>query len=363
MKNKLETLINYYKENETKCDIAFFIGGVIFDIFTLSAIDDAVSIIQQILYLLIIGTLITVESLVPQGLIKIPKKWENAWQYHPLAIHFLLGSLLSAYSLFFIKSSSLFSSFLFIIFIIGIMIANEIKSLQESSWNFKWALYTLCLFCFFSMMIPTLLGFVGWIPFFISLALTVFFQVIYFSYLKKKNVEVSFLKRRVLAPGVSVISLFTLFYILGWIPPVPLAASNLGIYHLVERKGNDYQLSHERPEWRIWHSGDQEFLARPGDKIYFFAKLFSPGRFNDVVILHWYFHDPKWGWQSTDHIPMKISGGRQDGYRGFSVKQNYSEGEWRISVETTDKREIGRIYLTVKKSLDTTERIFNIDVL
>ncbi|MNT64341.1 hypothetical protein D3C72_2022330 [compost metagenome] len=46
---------------------------------------------------------------------------------------------------------------------------------------------------------------------------------------------------------------------------------------------------------------------------------------------------------------MRITGGRKNGYRGFSTKANYTAGEWRISVETTDGREIGRIYFEVIK--------------
>ena len=46
---------------------------------------------------------------------------------------------------------------------------------------------------------------------------------------------------------------------------------------------------------------------------------------------------------------MNITGGRKEGYRGFAMKQNYQPGEWRISIETTDGREIGRIYFEVYK--------------
>ncbi|UXR64808.1 DUF2914 domain-containing protein [Bdellovibrio bacteriovorus] len=108
-------------------------------------------------------------------------------------------------------------------------------------------------------------------------------------------------------------------------------------------------LSYETPSWQFWQRGDQNFQAEPDDKIYFFAQIFSPARFSDSVILHWYYKDPVRGWQTTDKIPMTIAGGREGGYRGFASKQNYSEGRWRISVETTDGREIGRIYFDVTK--------------
>jgi hypothetical protein len=46
------------------------------------------------------------------------------------------------------------------------------------------------------------------------------------------------------------------------------------------------------------------------------------------------------------------------------VKQNFAEGEGRISVETTDGREIGRIYFNVIKSPVSSEnRVFITEVM
>ena len=200
------------------------------------------------------------------------------------------------------------------------------------------------------------MGFVGLTPILLALLASVGVLYGFFRLLRKQLGELVILKKRLLIPGISTLSLLTLFYFLGWIPPVPLAATHMGIYHHVEKKGDQYFVHHMRPSWKIWHNGDQDFIARPGDKIYFFAKLYSPSGFSDSVFLHWHFHDQKHGWQSTDRIPMAIAGGREEGYRGFSVKQNFQAGEWKVSVETTDGREIGRIYLTVRTSSDTDSK-------
>ena len=352
---KISGLLTYYRNNEIRCDIAFFVAGIIFDIFTLSSIDDPFAIIQQVIYLVIIGTFIFLEFSLTKTDLKENSMWKSTWDYHPLIVHFLLGSLLSAYSLFFIKSASLFSSVFFILMMISLLVFNEMKRLQNSTWNFKWSLFLLCVFCFFSMTTPLWMGFVGWTPFLFSIACTIGVLAAYNHFLKIKIPNVLNLKRRLIIPGVLTITLLFSFYLLGWIPPVPLAATHIGIYHHIEKKGDQYFLAHERPAWKIWHSGDQDFLAKPGDKIYFFAKLYSPSGFKDSVFLHWHFYDSKLGWSSTDRIPMAINGGREEGYRGYSVKQNYQEGEWKISVETTDGREIGRIYLTVRNSSATSK--------
>lgn len=362
MENIKNKFISYYEKNEIKFDISFFLAGFIFDVFTLSDVDDPISIAQQVVYLLLIGSILYLEFLNTVKPLEIHPRFKKIWDLRQLILHFFLGSLLSVYSLFFLKSSSLFSSLLFLLFISALMILNEIKSFQKSRVDLKIGLYVICVFCFFSMLIPVILGFVGIFPFVLAVSLTT--AVIYGVYklLKSQVADQNLLYKRLIAPSGTVLIIFVLFYIMGWIPPVPLSVQNMGIYHMIEKNGDQYLVSHENPWWRFWHKGDQSFEAQPGDKIYFFAQIFSPGRFDDSVILHWYYKDPRQGWQSTDKIPMRVTGGRKNGYRGFSVKQNYSPGDWRISVETTDSREIGRIYFNVTPVEVAENRQFQLEI-
>lgn len=358
--NAIKTrLLKFYEANEAKMDIAFFLGGFFFDVLTLSDVDDLLGVAQQIVYLLILGSILYFDFLGTHGLFQIPKRLERIWNYRQLIVHFLLGSLLSLYSLFFLKSASLWSSLIFILLLMGLMVANELKRVQQSEINIKIGLYVICVFSFFSMLVPVILGFVGIVPFLLSIALTGFTLYGVFALLRRKIQDIRLLQRSLVAPGATVLALFFVFYFIGWIPPVPLSIQNMGIYHMIEKAEGSYIVSSEKPAWKFWHTGDQDFRAEPDDKIYFFAQIFSPARFSDSVILHWYYKDPKAGWQTTDRIPMNITGGRKNGYRGFASKQNYSEGEWRISVETTDGREIGRIYFNVTKVTEITpDRVF-----
>ncbi len=339
-------LLEYYEKHEVRVDIAFFVGGFLFDVFTLSAIDDPLSIAQQLFYFFITGSILYYDFLKNLGIEKRPPLPEKYWKFRQLALHFVLGSLLSVYSLFFLKSSSFFSSFIFVVILMLLMIANEIKMFQKNA-DIKISLYVICVFSFFSMMIPTLLGFVGLVPFLLAFILTGLLIYGSYLYLLKQSPQQKLILRGLVAPGASVAVLFLLFYLLGWIPPVPLSVQNMGVYHSIEKSEGQYLLSHENPWWKIWNNGDQDFKAEPGDMIYFFAEVFSPARFDDSVVLHWFYKDPNAGWQSTDSVKMRVAGGREKGYRGFAVKKNYTAGDWRVSVETTDGREIGRLYFEV----------------
>jgi len=354
----------YYEKHELRLSLAFFVGGFIFDVFTLSDIDDPISIAQQVAYIAIMGFILCYDFVNGEEaeLQSGPGLVRRFWAYRMLVFHFFLGSLLSIYSLFFLKSASFFSSVVFVLFLLGMMVGNELKSVQKSGLDFKIALYVICVFCFFSMVIPILLGFVGMFPFLLSLIATAAFVWGMYKLLEGR-VGTILLKRRLLAPGAIVAVAFSAFYLIGWIPPVPLSATKMGVSHLVEKPAGDtYHLHHERPWWKFWRSGDQDFRAEPGDKIFFFVSVFSPARFDDSVYLRWSQYHPKLGWQGTDRIPMRIVGGRKGGYRGFTNKSNFTPGDWRVSVETSDSREIGRMYFTVEAAeASPSPRVFTIE--
>jgi hypothetical protein len=137
-----------------------------------------------------------------------------------------------------------------------------------------------------------------------------------------------------------------------------MAVREMGVYHRVVKADGEYQLYHQNPWWKFWNKGDQDFRAEPGDAINFFAQIFCPGRFDDSVTLHWQRYDLNHGWQTTDRIPMRVTGGRAGGYRGHALKKNHQDGQWRVLVETTDGRELGRLYVAVESAPATEERTF-----
>lgn len=345
----------FYRRYDNRLNIAFFLGGFLFDVATLSTVDNLFAIAQQVVYLGVIGWFLYKDLLFDAKQWAPPRWLEKIWAYRVLLMHFMLGSLLSVYSLFFLKSASLASSLVFILLILGILVANELPTVQSSGLGLKVALYALCVFSFFSMLWPTVLGFVGRVPFALSLASAGVVMGGMARRVLRKFPDRRLVARRILIPSAVFGALTFVFYFLGWIPPVPLAMVHMGIYHRVEKQGDRYWLYHERPVWALWRKGDQDFEARPGEAVYFFAQVYSPARFSDVLTLHWFFHDPRQGWVSSDRIPLKIVGGRKEGFRGYSFKKNYSPGDWRVKVETTDGREIGRIRFRLRTSLQSPD--------
>jgi hypothetical protein len=356
-----DRLSQFYEKNEISLMIAFFIAGFLFDLLTIGDFTELYVIVQQIVYLVIIGIIMYYDILSSFEIIQIPKKLTKVWEYRFLVTNFLFGTLLNIYSIFYFKSSSLLSSFVFIIFMSVILIGKEFPRFHKAGHWLKIGMYVLCLNAFFSMLYPTLLGFIGWTPFILAVLSTMGWAYFLFNKILPQKIDKVFIKQQVLSPMIAVQVIFVLFYIIGWIPPVPLSAKYMGIYHKVEKQNGKYLLYHEKPFWKFWANGDQTFNAQFGDNIYFFTNIYSPARFSDQVNIRWMHDEPLNGWTTWDLIPMSISGGREEGFRGFTYKTKYLPGDWRVQVETTDGREIGRIYFTVYNQEAGPTREFQID--
>ncbi|AZZ36374.1 DUF2914 domain-containing protein [Bdellovibrio sp. qaytius] len=349
----------FIKKYETPLEVAFFVGGFLFDIIFISDPDDMFSIAQQAVYLFIIATLIHYEMLFRLHKWRPKERYLKLWSYRDFSLHFLLGSLLSVYSLLYIKSASILSSFIFLSLLVAIILINELSFVKSAKVSLKVGFFAICVFSFFSVLYPIALGFVGWTPFLLSTLSTVLVLIAQIQVLERAQIDPIILKKSMTAPSVAVLGVFALFYFLGWIPPVPLSVKAQGVYHKLEKHEGEFVLSFEKT-WQPWQDSDKEFKAAPGDVIYFYAQIYSPARITDKITLHWQMKDKKGIWQTTDRVPLTIQGGRKEGFRGYAVKANYQPGEWRVSVETNIGTEISRYYFEVIPVAANPDRNFTV---
>jgi hypothetical protein len=364
--SRFHRLKSHYEKHEQAFDIAAFVGGFVFDVALLDRIDAWSTIVQQAVYLLLIAVILMQMFLAEGEPVRdtssmiAPKRWY--YEYRTAFVHFLLGTLLNLYTLFFFKSASLFASFVFMLVLAALLVANESKRLKaQFGLSLKFALFSLCLLSFSAGIVPVFVGSIGPFIFLLSMLVAcVPLAVLYRRIHIHAPERVQQARRQILMPFGAVLIVFLSLYLVRLIPPVPLSIPFIGVYHNVERTGDTVRLSHERPFWRIWDNGDQKFLAQPGDRIFVYFRIFSPAHFSDQVLMRWYWKDASDHWKLQDSIPIKIVGGREKGFRGYGTKNNYQPGDWKLQVETTDEREIGRVYFEVTMAPETP-RLFEVD--
>lgn len=350
-------MISLYKKYERWVPIIFFFLGFLFDLAVLHRIDEPLVIFQQALYLVVAAIFIGVELVETTREVHPPWLLKGVWKYREPLLHFLLGTLLNSFTIFYFKSASAFTSFLFIFILIAVLIMNEFKRFGERQTQVHMAFLSLCLISYFVSLAPILLGFVGNWPFLGANFAAIIVFAGYYQFMKKRLTTMpALLHSHLIKPFVAIQVTFALLYFCHAIPPVPLSVSYMGIFHGIQKEQGEYRLTYNRPYWKFWQHGDQTFYSRPGDVIHCFVRVFSPTKFKDKLQIRWLYKDDKKGWQSRDVIPFQIFGGREEGYRGVVRKSNYEPGRWRVQVETEDSREVGRIDLVVYNDTEAEPR-------
>jgi MFS family permease len=343
----------------------FFFAGFIYDVFTLGRIDDRLNLLSQGAYLAVLGGLLLLEQKW-SGEVQPPPWMQKAWRFSEDALHFLFGSLLSAYTLFYFKSASGVTALLFLLALFALLVGNELPRFRSKGPVVRVGLYSFCLTSYFAYLLPVVMGFLsGWL-FFLSVVLASAVVFGLFHLVRKWNAEdTRVAMQRVAVTGFGVQGLLLVLYLLSVIPPVPLSVEYSGIYHNVEKrngpKGREYLLHHERADWKFWQRGDQDFRVRPGDKAWFFVRIFAPTDFEDRVTFRWYYDDPKKGWTERSAFKTGITGGREQGFRTMAYTSNPAPGDWYVTVETEDGREIGRMSFTVETDERKGPRDFQVD--
>jgi hypothetical protein len=328
---------------------ALFFGGVTWDALTLQRIDALLDNLILGIYLVLLGGFVVLGTLARNGR-PLPTPLRKLSMWAPGAIQFLAGGLFSAYVIYYTRSASFTTASLFLLVLVALLVANELIWSRLGSTYVLIGVYFLAVFCYFTFFMPTVLGTMGLGVFLTSGFVSAGLVIGLVLYLDRHGVfggTASFLG----AVGVvlSLLGLVVLFYVQHWIPPVPLALRDGGVYHDVTREGDAFVLQYEEPSWsRPWTQQDDPFRLAPGDTVHCFAAVFAPTDLQTTIYHHWQYYDSERNaWIDTDRIGYQVVGGRRNGYRGVTFKRHVHPGTWRVTVETVDRRPIGRIRFDV----------------
>ena len=335
----------------------FFLSGVTYDTLTLTRIDRLLDNLILLLYLVLLGALIVLTGRVGVAAVEgeeqasapgLVRKLVQARPYYPMAMQFLLGGLFSAYTIFYSKSATFTGTAVFFALLILLLVANEFLRDRLSNLRLLISLYAVVCFAFFTFFLPVITGVMNAAIFVIGAIVSVVVTLRVAQLIYRNNLDRS---RReaigVAAPAAALIGLLVGFYFLNWIPPVPLAMKFGGMYHEIKRTGDQFELSFEKRWYQVWKRSDTTFPEN--EPIYCFTAVFAPVDLHTTIYHHWYYRpNDSRPFVHADKIPLKISGGREGGYRAYSFKQGLDPGDWRVDIEAADGRIIGRVSVMVE---------------
>lgn len=348
--------------SKANANVLFFVGGFLFDALTLVRIDSVLDLVYQFAYLIAVWWIVWKQALEDRGLWHPGPRFAKVWHHNVEALHFFYGGLLSAYVIFYFKSSTFSRSAFFLALVIVLMFVNEMPQLRRAGSKMRVGLFALCVASYLNYLLPVLIGRMGGWVFALSMILSAI--VIRLMTNKLASIEANPTKARWTLgwPGATVLTLIMVFYVMKWIPPVPLSMQYAGIYHQITKTDGLYDLHTPKWPWyQFWRRDSRPFLARPGDAIHCFVRVFAPRRFRDQVWLHWRYAAPGSKLFSTsDRVPLSIYGGRGEGFRGYIAKSNYQPGRWKVTIETSDGRALGEVAFEVRADERLEEREWQI---
>lgn len=347
----LETL----KKNH---NVVIFIGGFLFDLVTIRRIDSWPDLALQLIYLTALTAILIYQYREHHGIWTASGRVASLWRYNVEFLHFFYGGLLSAYVVLYFKSSTGARPVLFFVLLVALMFINEMPQIRRYGYRLRLGLYAFCVCSFMTYFIPVLLGRMGSFLFLLSVALSGALVWRVTNWLAQNHKDFHQERVRLFMPAGGLLGLIVVLYFLRLIPPVPLSVQFQGIYHGVEKQNGQWMLTYEKPPFYLfWRKDSRPYRRREGDVVHYFARVFAPARFRHQVRIRWEIYNEARGkYETSDLVPLTVSGGRGEGFRGSVAKARFQPGRWRVTAETEDGRAIGLLKFQVVDDAETDSR-------
>jgi|HubBroStandDraft_6_1064221.scaffolds.fasta_scaffold65866_1 hypothetical protein len=264
----------------------------------------------------------------------------------PAATQFALGGLMSGFLVFYSRSAVFAASWPFLLLLAAIFIGNEAFRGYRDRLVFTGLLFFFLLYSYAIFVVPVLFGRMGSLTFAVSGLLAIVVFVVFLRLLQALGRERYRQTRgRLVGGALAVLALMNLFYFTDILPPLPLALANAGVYHAVKRTGAVYTATTEPEAMGAMFNLSRPVLhLAPGEPVSVYSAVFAPIKLTTRITHRWLWYDParkKWLVQSV--VSYAISGGRDGGFRGYTIKTKPKPGSWRVDIDTADGRLVGRV--------------------
>jgi len=341
----MRRLFDFIRKNERELASAALVIGFIFDSFTLRRVDFLIENLVFIGYLSLAALSISLLHVLQDDRRERIRRIRSLLG---IALQFSFGALFSGFLVFYSRSASFEHSWPLLLLILIVLIGNEFLRRYRSRLVFEISLFFFALLSYTIFLLPVLVKSLAvWVfllSCFVSLALVFLFLA--FLRLINKHLLLESI-RSVFVSLALVLGTVCTLYFTNTIPPIPLSLIEAGVYHQVVREGDAYTVVGEERVWYEFFTPDTVHIT-PGEPLYVFAAVFAPTDLGINIVHHWERYSPTEDrWLSESRVSFPISGGRNEGYRGYSLKTAVPEGRWRVTIETPRRQIIGEVRFTV----------------
>ncbi len=337
-----------------------FIVGFLFDMFILPDIDDPIARIIGGSYLFTVALLIMFrEWLVSRN--TASEFEQKIYSVATFGISYFSGSALSFVFIYALRSAAFSVSWPLFVILILCIFANEFVSTHNFRFTLDVGVLLIAVLFYIIFNLPLVLKVQNDTTFGISIAIAITVSLVYVSILRYTSENAGHEAPRSYALAIGIPMFVGMLYFLNVLPAVPLSLHSGDVYHTVIRTESGGFLGKIETDTR--------FLAKyrtpvyhltPTDKgVYFFSAVDAPAELSAPLSHVWeYYDETKKKWIPTTIISFSLSGGRKEGYRAFSQKENITDGLWRVTVKVDGNRIVGRVkfkVVTTDEAVETKE--------
>jgi len=341
---------NWYGRFERPISSLSLILGFIFDAVTLKRVDMFWENCWVVAHLFIVGLFIALIHIQESeaGDEKNPHK-KHFWYVNIL--QFFFGGLLSTFLVFYFRSADIFVTWPFLLLLALAFIANEYFKRQYVRFSFQVALFFLSIYSFLIFLVPIVLHKIGEKIFLLSGLLSLLFIILFTLFLlrfKKKKFTES--KKIILFLILGIFGIVNFLYFTNLIPPLPLSLKDAGVYYSIEKNqdGNYLVTSENNPGWKKYFTPYPDFQKIPDSPVYVYSAIFSPQNLNLTIIHEWQYYDELHNkWITESMISLPVIGGRDGGFRTYSMRSNLADGKWRVNIKTEFGQTIGHLQFNI----------------
>lgn len=346
MRERIDRIKQHIARNERPLTAISFITGFVWDSLTLTRVDLFYDNAVLTTYILIAALSITILYAKSAGKIR-GRMFDRIAPWIPLAIAFAFGGLLSGYLVYYIRGASLAGSWIFILFLALLFILNERFKRHYERLTFQVSVFFIALFSYTIFSVPVLIGAMNaWVFLLSGILSLLLVGALVFALSKISLEKIQKARLPLMASIGGIYLLFNVGYFTNVIPPLPLSLKEIGVYHSVTTLPHGgFRLEYEPAPWYLFYRETNPLYRwSDGEAVYAWSAVFAPTRLEVPILHRWSYYDEKQeGWVEASRIEFSIRGGRDGGYRGYSLKYNVFPGHWRVDVITERGAVIGRV--------------------
>ncbi len=355
----IEPIRNFYGRFERPISSLSLIAGFVFDAFTLKRVDTLWENSWIIAHIIIVGLFIIIIHL-KEGEAGDEKNPHKAHFWYVNILQFFFGGLLSTFLVFYFRSADIFTTWPFILLLAAAFVANESLKKHYIRFSFQISLFFLSVYSFAIFLVPILLHRIGPSIFLLSGLLSLIFITIFiltlFHFIKDRpNKEKIESKKLIISLIAGIFAVVNILYFTNLIPPIPLSLKDAGVFHSIQKNADgNYDVSYEDYGWKGYFKFYPDFNEVSGAPVYAFSAIFSPKGLNINIIHEWQHYDEtQKKWTTESEIHLSVIGGRDGGFRTYSMRYGLAEGKWRVNIKTEQGQTIGHIRFNIISG-DTT---------